>query len=634
MFEHIPEPSIFIVLIPLIIVFAVSIAIPYLINRRFERTRRDRLTREQPIVPFSSPEAAGKWTKGLLVATLILAVFAVISGALQIDLLSRMAGGSDYTMKEATRNDLRQALIGIFQALFFYGTAVPFLVWFHRLHRNLPSLGRTGLVFTPGWAVGFFFVPFLSLVRPFQAMREIWHGSDPSGLELDVTSDGPELRARPGTPPLVGWWWALFLSSNFVAGLGGQFLFYASKTPPFSELRAASFIVVIADLLLIVSAVVTLRLVGRLTRWQAEKAESIRQRGGLSTEASAATPISEGRSPISQRPYVLVGLLGFGAIVMIGFALMVMFYFFRSGGPGAQSPDPSSYDTQDPDAFSIPAADIDHPQAFDNDLMTFSYPDGWQIVETKGLGESPGVQVQSLAGAFVRLRFDELQAGSESGIDSLSASTQNAYEGFTETGTFNRWGDLTGEGRLLSGRWDGALHRIRLFLAPASDGQALSVMEMLPVTDADEVEPGFELIRRTFQYAMNIPGLPEREYLSPESLEKIKAEAARMNTGLVARVTRHSSGVTSYGATVEVRNTSTKTYDWVMVQVEFYDKAGAVVGTLKNEAHGGFTISPEGVRLFAVTGAGRLEYETVRASVVYSVELSILLPEHLVQRHA
>lgn len=619
--EHMLEPSIFIVLIPLIIVFAVIVAIPYLADRQFKRSMRDRLAHEQPIVPFSSPEAAGKWTKGFLVAALILAVLAVISGALQIDLLSRMAGGSDYTMQEAIRNDFRQALIGILQALLYYGTAVPFLVWLHRMHRNLPSLGRTGLVFTPGWAVGFFFVPFLGLVRPFQAMREIWHGSDPGDLGLDVAPDGPEISKRLGTPPLVGWWWALFLSSNVVAGIGAQFLYLAPKTPPFSELRAASFILVVADLLLILSAVVAIRLVGRLTRWQSEKAESIRQRGGLSAEASAATPTSEAQSPIKNRPYVLIGLLGFGAIVMIGFALMVMFYFSPSGGPGAQNPEPSSYDTQDPASFSIPAADIDHPQAFDNDLMTFSYPAGWQIVETKGLGQSPGVQAQSPAGAFVRLRFDELQAGPESGIDNLSASTRKAYEGFTETGTFDKWGRLKGEGRLLSGRWEGALHKIRLFLAPASDGQALSVMEMLPVTDADEVEPGFELIRRTFQYSMNIPGLPAEEYLSPESLEKIKAEAARMNTGLVARVTRHSSGVTSYGATVEVRNTSTKTYDWVMVQVEFYDKAGAVVGTLKNEAHGGYTISPESMRLFAVTGAGRLDYETVRASVVYSVEV-------------
>ena len=111
------------------------------------------------------------------------------------------------------------------------------------------------------------------------------------------------------------------------------------------------------------------------------------------------------------------------------------------------------------------------------------------------------------------------------------------------------------------------------------------------------------------------------EPFTPENTEKIEAEAARMNTGLEARVTQHSSGVTSYGATVEVINRSTKTYDWVMVEVEFCDKAGQVVSTLKTDARGGEYILPDGVKSFEVRGDGKLDYRTVRASVVYSVEV-------------
>jgi hypothetical protein len=614
--EYVPEPSIFLVLIPFFIIVAIFALIPFFIDRRFKRSRRGRLTNEQSTAPFSSPEAVGKWTKGLLIATLILAVVAVISGVLEIELLSRMARGYGYTMEKAARNDLRQRLVGILQVLLFYGTAVPFLIWFHRMHKNLPSLGQTGLIFTPGWAVGFFFVPFLNLVRPFQAMREIWRGSDPGRLELDVTSDEPGVPNRLGTPPLVGWWWALYLIFNVVAGMTGQFYLYASKTQSFPELRAASVLMVVADLLLILSALVAIRLVGRLTRWQAQRVELIRQRGGLSAVASAATLTSEGHRKINIIPYVFIGL--------IGFAIIVMIYLSQTGGRREHGPDQPSYGTKDPSSFSDPPADVDHPQAFDNKLMTFSYPGGWQIVETKGMGETPGVQAQSLAGTFVRLRFDELQADSEAGVDSWSASAQKTYEGFTETGTFDEWGDLTGAGRLLSGKCDGTLHEIRLFIAPITDEQALSVMEMFPLTDADEVEPGLELIRKTFRMTRSPLGAMdnrEEPFITPEDREKIKAETARMNTGLAARVTQHSSGVTSYGATVEVINRSTKTFDWVMVQVEFYDKAGQVVSTLKTDARGGDYILPDGVQSFAVSGNGKLDYKTVRASVVYSVEV-------------
>ncbi len=144
-------------------------------------------TKAQSVASFSSPKDAGTWAKGLLIASLVLAVVAVISGLLQFKLLSRLAEGSNYTMEEVTQNDSRQGIIGVFQILIWIRTAIAFLIWFHRVNKNLPSLRQTGLIFTPGWAVGFFFVPFFNLVRPFQAMRAAWHGSDqPHGTRLYI----------------------------------------------------------------------------------------------------------------------------------------------------------------------------------------------------------------------------------------------------------------------------------------------------------------------------------------------------------------------------------------------------------------------------------------------------------------
>ena len=40
-------------------------------------------------VPFSPADSAGRWTKSLLVATLVLSVAGMVSGLFQIDLLSR-----------------------------------------------------------------------------------------------------------------------------------------------------------------------------------------------------------------------------------------------------------------------------------------------------------------------------------------------------------------------------------------------------------------------------------------------------------------------------------------------------------------------------------------------------------------
>ncbi|MFC1995866.1 DUF4328 domain-containing protein [Chloroflexota bacterium] len=47
--------------------------------------------------------------------------------------------------------------------ILFVITAVLFYMWIHRAHRNLPSLGVSGLKYSPGWAVGGFFIPILNL---------------------------------------------------------------------------------------------------------------------------------------------------------------------------------------------------------------------------------------------------------------------------------------------------------------------------------------------------------------------------------------------------------------------------------------------------------------------------------------
>lgn len=119
----------------------------------------------QSAAPFSLADGAAGWTKGLLVATLVLSVTGIVSGLLQIELLSR-AGRGGISVAGAAANDSRQQLIGVLRFLLALGTAVAFLMWFHRTHKNLPGLGGRELKYTPGWAVGGFFVPFLNLVRP------------------------------------------------------------------------------------------------------------------------------------------------------------------------------------------------------------------------------------------------------------------------------------------------------------------------------------------------------------------------------------------------------------------------------------------------------------------------------------
>ncbi len=91
----------------------------------------------------------------------------------------------------------------------FIFTIICFLLWQYRAYKNLPALKVRKLEQTPGWAVGFWFIPVLNLFRPFQIMRELWNESDP-----DFDPELGFLSSSLGTPELISWWWAFWLISR------------------------------------------------------------------------------------------------------------------------------------------------------------------------------------------------------------------------------------------------------------------------------------------------------------------------------------------------------------------------------------------------------------------------------------
>ncbi len=94
---------------------------------------------------------------------------------------------------------------------------VLFLVWQYRVAKNLRTFDQPGLEFTPGWCVGWWFVPIAMYWKPFQAMKELWRASDPE------TIGAKDRWVWLGTPlaPTMGWWWAAWILSNVIQRIAG-----------------------------------------------------------------------------------------------------------------------------------------------------------------------------------------------------------------------------------------------------------------------------------------------------------------------------------------------------------------------------------------------------------------------------
>jgi len=161
---------------------------------------------------FRDPTLLTRWTVWLLYAGIALTVLGMLSGLLEYQLLTKLQRGDFATdaqaIAAAQASDLRERILAIVRVLLFIVSGVLVLRWIHRANFNARRLGARYLEFTPGWAVGWFFVPFANLVKPYQAMCEIWKAS----------SDPVDWKHRT-VPALLLWWWLAWLAMSLLGNV-------------------------------------------------------------------------------------------------------------------------------------------------------------------------------------------------------------------------------------------------------------------------------------------------------------------------------------------------------------------------------------------------------------------------------
>jgi hypothetical protein len=214
----------------------------------------------------------------ILVILMVLDIVAVFSDFAQVELINRVIRGEAVTESEAIANDARQAAIGFGQTALYIACFVVLLMWIYRATKNLRSLRAAGLSFTPGWAVGWFFVPFMNLFRPYQVVSEIWKASDPKVGTADDTS-----WKATTTSPIVGCWWALFLISNFIANIALRTVFSGIEL---SDLLNSTYAYMVSDGIDVIYVLTAIFMVRRISQFQEAKNKLISSTYDKITELS------------------------------------------------------------------------------------------------------------------------------------------------------------------------------------------------------------------------------------------------------------------------------------------------------------------------------------------------------------
>lgn len=123
--------------------------------------------------PLKPNEQRSKIAIILIWIVLTIEIISGISSYFQLNLLQIVAGGGTISMEEAESNDNREQIIAIVFLLAYIISGITFIMWFRRAYYNLHQRVNH-LADTDGWAAGSWFVPIISLYRPFKIMRELY----------------------------------------------------------------------------------------------------------------------------------------------------------------------------------------------------------------------------------------------------------------------------------------------------------------------------------------------------------------------------------------------------------------------------------------------------------------------------
>ncbi|MBL4808383.1 MAG: DUF4328 domain-containing protein [Rhodobacteraceae bacterium] len=149
----------------------------------------------------------------------------------------------------------------VLQGVFMIAAVITFCMFVYRAAYNAQLMSNTKQDISPGWCVGWYFIPIANLWMPWKAMKQIWRSSDGS---------------ESGQTGINFWWWfaivAAIVEVIAVEVVYGEYTsLYSSASSKAGVMNAYAFTAILSAL----SVMVTIELVKEIEKHQNEKLREI-----------------------------------------------------------------------------------------------------------------------------------------------------------------------------------------------------------------------------------------------------------------------------------------------------------------------------------------------------------------------
>jgi hypothetical protein len=215
-------------------------------------------------VRFASLKTPAIWVYITLGVTIIASIVYLAGAAMQVSALRALQDpDSDASFFELLE-DVETAddvVVGgtVFQGLATAVCAGMFIWWLRRATCNVPALGAAGQQFSPGWAIGWWFIPFANLVQPLRVVNQAWRASDTGAIR---SGDAYAWKSAAVGGIVIAWWLA-WVGTSVAGGILNNVYDQAENL---DTLENAAMALVAVQAATIVAAVLAAVVVRQLTQ--------------------------------------------------------------------------------------------------------------------------------------------------------------------------------------------------------------------------------------------------------------------------------------------------------------------------------------------------------------------------------
>ena len=203
-----------------------------------------------------------------------LSLLSILSSYWQLNLLEDLKTDAFVTDQMLSNNDMREQILALLYIVVYIISIVTFIQWFRRAYYNMNL--RTNCSHSESWAAGSWFVPIISLYRPYKIMKEMW---DEATRLIKAKSTS---YLSNDNSMLIGGWWALWIFSNYIGKYVAKSTFNADTIEALSHSTLGDMALSVVDIPL---AIITVMMIKQYADKEAALYE-LEKREGLLPKAS------------------------------------------------------------------------------------------------------------------------------------------------------------------------------------------------------------------------------------------------------------------------------------------------------------------------------------------------------------